>query len=81
MRDALERAMGHEPDDQALRQLQDGGLTMVNVDTVSQAIHDVYCGIMADHEHPNEKDRNQAVALIAALQRQSAEPVGTGDTT
>jgi hypothetical protein len=41
MRDALERAMGHEPDENALQQLQAGGLTMLNVDTVSQAIHDV----------------------------------------
>ena len=69
MRDALERAMGHEPDENALQQLQAGGLTMLNVDTVSQAIHDVYCGIMADHEHPNEKDRQQAQAMVEALQK------------
>ena len=80
MRDALERAMGHEPDENALRQLQAGGLTLLNVDTVSQAIHDVYCGIMADHEHPNDKDRTQAQALIDSLNRQAAAPVGTGDT-
>jgi hypothetical protein len=30
-------------------------------------VHDVYCGIMADHQHPNEKDREQAKALLAAL--------------
>ena len=36
---------------------------------MSQAIHDVYCGIMADHTHPNEKDRQQAQAMIDALQR------------
>jgi hypothetical protein len=40
-------------------------------DTMSKAIHDVYCGIMADHEHPNEKDHDQARALIAALQQPS----------
>jgi hypothetical protein len=39
---------------------------------MSQAIHDVYCGIMADHSHPNEKDRQQAQAIIDALQRASA---------
>jgi hypothetical protein len=34
-----------------------------------QAIHGVYCGIMADHEHPNEKDQDQARQLIEALGR------------
>jgi hypothetical protein len=43
---------------------------MANEDTMSQAIHDVYCGIMADHQHPNDKDRDQARQLIAALERQ-----------
>lgn len=52
-----------------VQRLQEGGLTLMNEDTMSKAIHDVYCGIMADHEHPNEKDRDQARALIAALQR------------
>jgi hypothetical protein len=37
----------------------------------------VYCGIMADHEHPNEKDRNQAEAMVAAIQKQEApQPQG-----
>ena len=36
---------------------------------MTQAIHDVYCGITADHEHPSDKDRDQASALIAALQK------------
>jgi hypothetical protein len=36
---------------------------------MSQAIHDVYCGITADHDHPNEKDHQQAQILIAALQK------------
>ena len=69
MREALERAMGHEPDSETMRQLQSGGLAMVDVDTMSQAIHDVYCGIMADHAHPNEKDQNQARQMVAALQK------------
>jgi hypothetical protein len=43
---------------------------MANEDSMSQAIHDVYCGIVADHQHPNEKDREQARQLIAALGRQ-----------
>jgi hypothetical protein len=71
MREALERAMGREPDSETVRQLQEGGLAMLDVGTMSQAIHDVYCGIMADHTHPNEKDRSQAQAMIDALQRQA----------
>jgi hypothetical protein len=39
---------------------------------MSQAIHDVYCGIMADHTDPNDKDREQAAAMIAALQKASS---------
>jgi hypothetical protein len=27
---------------------------------------------MADHEHPNEKDRNQAEQMISAIQNQEA---------
>jgi hypothetical protein len=72
MREALERAMGHEPDPDTVHQLQAGGLAVLNEDTMSKAIHDVYCGIMADHSHPNEKDREQARALIQVLQQQSA---------
>jgi hypothetical protein len=72
MREALERAMGHEPDTDTMQRLQAGGLAMVNEDTMSKAIHDVYCGIMADHTHPSEKDREQARAMIAVLQQQSA---------
>lgn len=68
MQRALEQAMGREPDSGMVQRLQEGGLALVSEDTMSKAIHDVYCGIMADHEHPNEKDRDQARALIAALQ-------------
>ena len=48
---------------------QGDGLAVADEDTMSQAIHDVYCGIMADHEHPNDKDREQARAMMAALQK------------
>jgi tRNA uridine 5-carbamoylmethylation protein Kti12 len=71
MREALERAMGREPDPETMQRLQEGGLAVLTQDTVSQAVHDVYCGIMADHQEPSEKDRQQARALIAALQQQS----------
>ena len=39
---------------------------------MAQAIHDVYCGIMADHDHPNKKDRAQAQAMFDALQKQAS---------
>ena len=69
MREALERAMGRQPDTETMQRLQEGGLAVLDVDTMSQAIHDVYCGIMADHTHPSEKDQEQARAMIAALQK------------
>jgi hypothetical protein len=69
MREALERAMGREPDNETMQRLQAGGLTVLNEDTMSKAVHDVYCGIVADHQHPNEKDHAQARALIAAMQQ------------
>ena len=69
MHEALERAMGRQPDSETMRQLQADGLAIVDVDTMSQAIHDVYCGILADHSHPNEKDMEQARQMVAALQK------------
>ncbi len=71
MLEALERAMGRQPDTETVQRLQEGGLAVLDEGTVSQAIHDVYCGIMADHSHPNEKDKEQARAMIAAIQKQS----------
>jgi hypothetical protein len=67
MQRALEQAMGRAPDEETVQRLQDSGVAVLNEDTVSQAIHNVYCGIMADHQHPNDKDRDQARALIAAM--------------
>ena len=69
MREALDHAMGRDNADAALAALQAQGAAIVTVDTMSQAIHDVYCGIMADHSHPNDKDREQARAIIAVLQK------------
>lgn len=69
MQRALEQAMGRPPDTETLKKLQESGLALVDVDSVSQAIHVVYCGIMADHDHANDKDRDQARALIAAMQQ------------
>ena len=52
--------------------LNEQGIAVVDLDTMSTAIHDVYCGIMADHEHPNDKDRDQARQLLEAMQKRSA---------
>jgi hypothetical protein len=71
-REALEAAMRHSNPDQAMSTLSEQGAAIANRDTMSQAIHDVYCGIMADHEHPNEKDRDQARQLLDALNRTTA---------
>ena len=69
MRQALVQAMHLPEDSDTVRQLHENGLAIADVDTMSRAIHDVYCGIMADHEHPSDKDRDQARALIDALQK------------
>jgi len=69
MHEALEQAMGMQPDSDTMSRIHANGLAIAHEDTVSQAIHDVYCGIMADHSHPNEKDRDQARQMIAAMQK------------
>ncbi len=67
MREALDQAMHRDGPDAAMSELEQRGVALADEDTMTQAIHDVYCGIMADHEHPNAKDREQAQRLIAAL--------------
>jgi hypothetical protein len=69
MRQALVDAMHLPADTEALAQLHGGGFAIADEDTMSRAIHDVYCGIMADHDHPNEKDRAQARAMLEAIQK------------
>lgn len=69
MREALDHAMGRDNADAAMAALQAQGAAIVTVDTMSQAIHDVYCGIMADHDHPNDKDREQARQMVEALSK------------
>jgi hypothetical protein len=71
MREALETAMRHSNPDEAMAALQADGVTIATQDSMTQAIHDVYCGVMADHTHPNDKDREQAAALLASLGRQA----------
>ena len=66
-RDALEAAMDAESSDDAMRVLIEREVWLADADTLTLAIHKVYCGIMADHDQPNEKDRDQARQLIAAI--------------
>ncbi|HEY6569551.1 MAG TPA: hypothetical protein VIZ22_04635 [Candidatus Limnocylindrales bacterium] len=75
-RDALGDAMQQENVDDAISSLIARGVWMADADTMSEAIHKVYCGIMADHDHPNDKDREQARQLIAAI----GQSIGTGAT-
>ena len=77
MQDALVRAMHLPNDSDTVRRLHEGGLAIADEDTMSRAIHDVYCGIMADHSEPNTKDRDQARAMISALQKHAMEPSRT----
>jgi hypothetical protein len=72
MRDALEQALDI-PQGETVHRLQAAGLAIASEDTMAQAIHDVYCGVMADHSHPNDKDHEQARSMIAALQKVAAE--------
>jgi hypothetical protein len=73
MHEALVQAMHLPEDNDTVRHLHEGGLAVANIDTMSQAIHDVYCGLTADHDHPNAKDRAQAEAMISALQKAATE--------
>jgi hypothetical protein len=72
--DSLVQAMHLPPDSDTVHRIHESGLAIANVDTMSQAIHDVYCGIMADHHEPNDKDRAQAQAMVDALQKHATEP-------
>jgi hypothetical protein len=74
IRQVLEEAKQSGNADDAISTLIQRGVWMADEDTMTQAVHDVYCGIMADHQHPNEKDREQARQLIAAIGRS----IGTG---
>jgi hypothetical protein len=60
--------------DDAMGVLIEREVWLTDADTLSQAIHSVYCGMMADHDGPNDKDREQARQLIAAI----GQSIGTG---
>ncbi len=67
MEQAFEEARRSKTGDEAISSLIQRGVWMADEDTMTQAVHDVYCGIMADHHDPNDKDREQARQLIAAI--------------
>jgi hypothetical protein len=69
MREALSQAMHLPTDSDSARWMLERGVAVADEDTMSKAIHDVYCGITADHDHPSEKDHQQAQMMIAALQK------------
>jgi hypothetical protein len=72
MHDALMGAMHLSSEAEIARHMSRHGYPIASVDTMSQAIHDVYCGIMADHSEPSEKDRGQAQLMLESLTKQSA---------
>jgi hypothetical protein len=74
MRASLVEAMHLQADSDTVHRINESGLAVADHETMSQAIHDVYCGIMADHQHPNDKDRDQARAMIEAIQKHTAAP-------
>jgi hypothetical protein len=76
MRESLVQAMHLPPDSDTVQWLHGRGLAVADADTMSQAIHDVYCGATADHDHPNEKDHQQALALMAAMQQHASGSKG-----
>ena len=69
VRDSLVEALHLPAGSDTMRWLDERGLAVGNVDTMSKAIHDVYCGITSDHDHPNAKDHEQAQALLDAMKR------------
>jgi hypothetical protein len=71
-RQSLLEAMHLSADSETARWMEQRGIAVADEETMSQAIHDVYCGATADHDHPNEKDHQQALVIITALQKHAA---------
>lgn len=69
MRESLVQAMHIPADSDTAQWMLEHQIAVADEDTMSRAIHDVYCGIVADHEGPSEKDQQQARMMIAALQK------------
>ena len=68
----LLEAMNQPGDSDLAAWMLDRGVALADEETMSEAIHDVYCGIAADHDEPNAKDHAQALAMITVLQKQIA---------
>jgi hypothetical protein len=73
MQQALIDAMHLPEGSDTVARIHASGLAVADVDTMSWAVHDVYCGIVADHQHPNEKDQAQARAIVESLQKHATE--------
>lgn len=71
-RETLLEAMHLSSDSETARWMQERGIALADEETMSQAIHAVYCGATPDHDHPNQKDHEQALVIIAALQKAAA---------
>ena len=67
--DSLIEAMHLPADSDTVKRIHEFGMAVANEDTMSKAIHDVYCGITSDHDHPNAKDHEQARQLLDAMHR------------
>ena len=55
MKETLLEAMHVPSDSETARWMSDRGVAVTDVDTMSQAIHDVYCGITASLRRPPER--------------------------
>jgi hypothetical protein len=71
-RESLLEAMGLSTESDTARWMLERGVALADEETMAQAIHDVYCGVAADHDEPNDKDHHQALAMIGALQKYAA---------
>ena len=76
LRQSLVEAMRLPEDSDTMRWLHDKGMAVADQETMSQAIHDVFCGTIANHIHPSDKDREQARLLLAALQKHASSTNG-----
>jgi hypothetical protein len=68
--ESLLQSMGVSADSGLGHWMVERGMALADEETMSQAIHEVYCGIAADHPTPSAKDHAQALALIASIQKQ-----------
>ena len=63
--------MGHHFEPGTVDRIHQEGMAIAHEDTMSQAIHDVYCGIMAGHTTRTTRTASRRARMIAALQKAS----------